>query len=217
MNHGQPNPFITIENIQRSISEWSNKSSLLTKSQQGVINQEPRPGWQPPNPQPPPPPPFVKVNVDGAWDEESHHSGVGIIIRNHRGHSIAGASIHGSHNSAIEVEAEAVVKGLQLAAHMNLQKIIVEGDCNEVLTALNNSSCHPNWRISPSIDKISHLKTLFVGINWNWIPREANRVADVAAKLAKLRLRSHKWANRPPTSIVSILRSDDGLPGPPCS
>ncbi|XP_062005568.1 uncharacterized protein LOC133722711 [Rosa rugosa] len=163
-----------------------------------------------------PSPPFVKVNVDGAWDSKTYKSGIGVIIRNHRGQSIAGASILKSHNSPIEVEAEAVVKGLQLAAFLKLQNIILEGDCQELFHALNNSSSSPNWKISHMLNKVSHLKTLFTGIKWNWIPREANRVVDAAAKLAKLRLCSQDWANRPPTSLISILRSD-GLPGPPCN
>ncbi|KAM5561039.1 hypothetical protein ABKV19_021911 [Rosa sericea] len=165
-------------------------------------------------PPPPPPFPFAKVNVDGAWDDSSHKSGMGIIIRNHRGFSIAGASLHGIHNSVIEVEADAVVKGLQLAAHLKIQNILLESDCQEVIRALEDPKLCPNWRISPMIDKVNHLKPLFNGIKWFWIPRQANRVADAAAKLAKLRLCSQDWANRPPTSLLSILRNDE-LPGPP--
>ncbi|XP_061994237.1 uncharacterized protein LOC133712170 [Rosa rugosa] len=126
---------------------------------------------------------------------------MGVIIRNHRGFSIAGDSFHSSHNSTIEVEADAVVKGLQLAAHMKIQNIILESDCQEVIRALDNTEFCPNWRISPMIDKVNHLKPLFNGIKW---------------KLAKLRLCSQDWANRPPTSLISILRND-GLPGPPSS
>ncbi|XP_062020795.1 uncharacterized protein LOC133737203 [Rosa rugosa] len=158
----------------------------------------------------------MKVNVDGAWDSESLNSGIGVIIRNHMGFSIAGASIHEKFNSAIEAEAAAVVKGLQLAAHLKLQQIILEGDCQEVISAMEDPSVNPNWRISPMIAMVAHLQPLFRGIKWNWISREANRVADAAAKLAKLRLCSQDWANRPPTSLLSILRND-GLPGPPSS
>ncbi|PRQ38046.1 putative ribonuclease H-like domain-containing protein [Rosa chinensis] len=87
---------------------------------------------------------------------------------------------------------------------MKIQNIILESDCQEVIRALDNIELCPNWRISPLIDKVNHLKPLFNGIKWNWIPREANRVANAAAKLAKLRLCSQDWANRPPTSLISI-------------
>ncbi|KAL6192041.1 hypothetical protein ACLB2K_038428 [Fragaria x ananassa] len=44
---------------------------------------------------------------------------------------------------------------------------------------------------------------------WNWVPREANRVADAATKLAMVRLCSLDWANTPPTSLLHILKSDE--------
>ncbi|XP_062029043.1 uncharacterized protein LOC133745063 [Rosa rugosa] len=208
MRHGTPNPRTAIECINRSLGEWLNASGLLDRTSPPETIPSPIPTWQPPIF------PSVKVNVDGAWDNVTHKSGIGVIVRNHRGNSIAGASILGNHNSPIEVEADAVVKGLQLAAFLKIQNIIIEGDCQELFHALNNPSSSPNWRISHMLSKVFHLKTLFTGIKFHWVPREANRVADAAAKLAKRRLCSQDWANRPPTSLISILRSD-GLPGPP--
>lgn len=45
----------------------------------------------------------------------------------------------------------------------------------------------------------------------NQIFREANRAADTAAKLSKLKLCSDVWVNRPPTSLVSVLANDVSL------
>lgn len=84
-------------------------------------------------------------------------SGIGIIVRNHRGSSIAGASQHGSHNSAIEVEADAALRALQLVAHLRLQNIVIERDCQDIIKALNsyplttdgrsNFNFHKNFKI----------------------------------------------------------------------
>ncbi|XP_050365758.1 GDSL esterase/lipase EXL3-like [Argentina anserina] len=79
------------------------------------------------------------------------------------GFSVAGASILGRHNSALEAEADAAMKGMQLAAHLRQKK---------------------------------------------WIPREANRVADAAAKLAMVKVCSSDWTSRPPNSLRKILESD---------
>ncbi|KAL6209744.1 hypothetical protein ACLB2K_020684 [Fragaria x ananassa] len=81
----------------------------------------------------PPLPSEVKINIDGVWKSSDLTSGIGIIVRNHRGSSIAGASLHGSHNSAIEVEADAALRAFQLAAHLRLQNIVIESDCQDII------------------------------------------------------------------------------------
>ncbi|KAL6211155.1 hypothetical protein ACLB2K_016382 [Fragaria x ananassa] len=130
------------------------------------------------------------------------------------GFSIAGASLFRSHNSAVEAEAEALLYGLRMAVVLKLEKIIVEGDCQEVIKALSDSSSSPSWRISPILKKVAHLVPFFRSIHWNWVPREANRPANAAAKLAIQSLCSQEWANMPPNSLISVLRND-GLPAPP--
>ena len=97
---------------------------------------------------------------------------------------------------------------------LKFEHIIVEGDCQEVIKALNESLASPCWRISPILKKFAHLVPLFGRIHWNWVPLEANRLANAAAKLAIQSLCSQEWANRPPNSLINVLRSD-GLPGPP--
>lgn len=56
----------------------------------------------------------MKSNVDGAWDSESLHSGMGVIIRDMNYSVLEGCSLQGSHNSTIEVEAAAIVKDLEI-------------------------------------------------------------------------------------------------------
>ena len=91
-------------------------------------------------------------------------SGIGIIVRNHRRSSIVGASLHGSHNSAIEVEVDAALRALQLVAHLRLQNIVIESDCQDIIKALNSYPLTTSWKISPIISKIMHLKPMFRGL-----------------------------------------------------
>ncbi|KAL6213991.1 hypothetical protein ACLB2K_013429 [Fragaria x ananassa] len=130
------------------------------------------------------------------------------------GVSIVGASLFRSHNSTVEAEADALLCGIKMAVLLKLEHIIVERDCQEVIKALNESLASPCWRISPILKKVSHLVPLFRRIHWNWVPREANCLANAAAKLAIQSLCSQEWASRPPNSLINVLRSD-GLPGPP--
>ncbi|KAL6129083.1 hypothetical protein ACLB2K_072436 [Fragaria x ananassa] len=44
-----------------------------------------------------------------------------------------------------------------MAVVLKLEKIIVEGDCQEVIKALSDSSSSPSWRISPILKKVAHL------------------------------------------------------------
>ncbi|XP_024178748.1 uncharacterized protein LOC112184737 [Rosa chinensis] len=138
MRHQTSNPMLTIRKIQNSFGEWSVALTSRENPGQSLYTSASLQFWQPP------PPPFVKINVDGAWDEVNGNNGMGIIIRNHSGHSLAGASLHGNHNSAVEVEADAIVRGLQLAAFMKCRKIILESDCKEVICAMDNSDITPN-------------------------------------------------------------------------
>ncbi|KAL6203622.1 hypothetical protein ACLB2K_027322 [Fragaria x ananassa] len=112
--------------------------------------------------------------------------------------SIARASLFRSHNSTVEAEAEDLLYGLRMAVVLKLEKIIVEGDCQEVIKALSDFSSSPSWRISPILKKVAHLVPFFRSIHWNWVPREANCPANAAAKFAIQSLCSQEWANRPP-------------------
>ncbi|XP_024164093.1 uncharacterized protein LOC112171090 [Rosa chinensis] len=142
----------------------------------------------------PPTEPLIKVNVDGAWDKNTTSSGSGVIIRDARGKFIAGSSRSYIAGSIIEAEAIALVDGLKLVKQLNLDNIVMESDSHELISALGN-----------------HIeKAMSLGIVTS---REANRVADVAAKLAKSRLCTEVWVNIPPTSLVSVL-TNDGVPCP---
>ncbi|XP_050385543.1 uncharacterized protein LOC126802057 [Argentina anserina] len=157
---------------------------------------------------------MVKINVDAAWKATSSHSGIGACVRNYLGASIAGRCSLGSFNSALEAEAEVVVNGVNLAASLSLKKVIVEGDCRDVMLAMSEEVQSANWKIQPMVRKVQSLLHLFDQIEWNWVPRDANHLADAAAKMAMSELCSLDWDSCPPTSLSGILRAD-GLPGPP--
>lgn len=89
-----------------------------------------------------------------------------------------------------------------------------EFNLHSVSYCLNMKIERGNWRIYPFLREFHRLKNEFHHISWSWISREANRAADAAAKLAKVRLCTVNWTNCPPTSIILILQND-GLPGPP--
>ncbi|XP_050386162.1 uncharacterized protein LOC126802565 [Argentina anserina] len=134
-----PDPAATIERIQRSFAEWSVVQPILPEGNMEV-GQVVR--WLPP------PPGFVKVNFDASWNSKHPKCGLGVVIRDEKGVCLVGASRVSSHNSAVEAESMAALVGLHMVADMHHKKVVIEGDCKEIISALMGDSC-ANWRYVP--------------------------------------------------------------------
>ncbi|KAK9932560.1 hypothetical protein M0R45_019793 [Rubus argutus] len=204
-----PSPKHTIARVNLLVSEFLDAHKCPSNTLFNSGNPTPTPHvWTPPTAT------VAKINVDGAWDASTFKAGIGVVIRNNHGSLLWGSSTFGSFNSSVETEAAALVKGLTEAANLRIRNIHVESDNLEVINALNMKIERGNWRIYPFLREFHRLKHEFHQVSWSWISREANRAADAAAKLAKVRLCTVNWTNCPPTSIVLILQND-GLPDPP--
>lgn len=79
---------------------------------------------------------FLKVNIDGVWNESSKLGGVGIIIRNDAGNFVAAASLQmTSITSRNLITAMAVRAGLLVARKRGLQKFILKCDSLQIIAA----------------------------------------------------------------------------------
>ena len=160
-----------------------------------------------------PPEGVTAINCDAAWSDENN-GGLGVALRNHEGVCIGGAHGQAFLSSVEAAEATAILLGVNVALDMGLKDVIVQSDSLSIITELNSSSSCKNWKITQIIDDIKWKKVFFNSITWDWIPREANQVADAAALLGKRMMGLNRWVNRPPSSLLSVLRND-GLPCPP--
>ncbi|KAL6214904.1 hypothetical protein ACLB2K_014336 [Fragaria x ananassa] len=109
-----------------------------------------------------------KINFDGAWKGVKPQQWIGSYYSPSYGCVYYRASLFRSHNSAVEAEAEVLLCGVKMAMLLKLEHIFVEGDCQEVIKALNESLASPCWRISSILKKVAHLVSLFRRIHWNW-------------------------------------------------
>ena len=159
----------------------------------------------------PPPADTIKVNIDGAWDKITKKGGAGAVLRNSSGDLVCGISNFFVANSALEAEARSLILGLKAAQSSNCRSIVVECDNRTLVDSLGKCTSKCSWSIFPFLCEFHRLKMSFQGISWTWVTREANRAADAAAKLAKLRLCMDDWTANPPTSI-SIIMTTDGYP-----
>ncbi|KAL6218517.1 hypothetical protein ACLB2K_011727 [Fragaria x ananassa] len=131
----------------------------------------------------PPPVGWVKVNSDAAWLPSSS-AGLGVIIRDSSERVIGGLAEAAVIPSVEGAEAEAILRGVELAISLNLKQIIVESDSKQLISELLSSSVR-SWRTYPALETIRRRSLMFDRCTWNWTPRSTNQAAHHAAMLAR--------------------------------
>ncbi|KAF5179789.1 hypothetical protein FRX31_030625 [Thalictrum thalictroides] len=74
----------------------------------------------------------------------------------------------------------AVERGLKLAEHMGLRRIMVQTDSMQVARILNGLT-YPTWRVESMVQHIKALRGSFEEVTVQHVYREANKVADALA------------------------------------
>ena len=102
----------------------------------------------------------VKTNFDGAMFAESDQAGIGVVVRNHRGHVMATLAKKIPKPASIEVlEVLVAWRAVQFTLELGFAHAIFEGDEEIVTKALaeGNSSLHSIGHIVNDIESISGL------------------------------------------------------------
>ncbi|KAM1926825.1 hypothetical protein ACFX13_033950 [Malus domestica] len=107
-----------------------------------------------------------------------------------------------------------MLKGCELAAELGCRWIVAESDSLEVISSLKGDIARGSWEVFPILDSILRLRNSFQGCRWSWVPRLANRSADLLASRSNVEMSGITWVRRPPSSLVHVLNKD-GLPCPP--
>ncbi|KAF7844632.1 Copia protein [Senna tora] len=119
---------------------------------------------------------------------------------------ITGATRLFSCSSAIQAEAKALRDAASLIASLGLNQVTVETDCLELASAFNGSS--PCWIIEAILSDVRAVHPSLAPKVLHWIRRDANKVADLVAKLAIRRELPFIWTWNPPVSIRAALLED---------
>lgn len=150
----------------------------------------------------------MKLNTDAA--SSSNLGSFGVVIRAKSGEfSIAAAERIEVAASVISVEVGALLRGLQLAADLDIRFLEVESDSLSLIQLLNSPS-NSISAIGSIIDDIYHFAQVCNVISFRFSPRKSIGVAD---RLANLGLSLPSPSNpcncvdSPPDSILDVLFS----------
>ncbi|KAI5339501.1 hypothetical protein L3X38_018773 [Prunus dulcis] len=119
----------------------------------------------------------------GSWQSNARKAGVGVVIRNSTGEFLGGLAASPVGQSALEVEAEAAVMGLEFAANLGYNDVYLETDSKTLVDGIKGDIRNRAWTIRPSIEVIWLRADQFKRVFWRWVQRSSNRAAREAATI----------------------------------
>jgi hypothetical protein len=124
---------------------------------------------------------WVKLNTDAAFDIATCTGSAGVVIRNHDGRVLAGATRWlGSVPDVLTAEAMAAKEGLELAIECGFGQAVLEVDCSELKTMLESSDSI-RLSISGLYFDIIEIGRSFSDFKIAWMRRVANSVVHSCA------------------------------------
>jgi ribonuclease HI len=151
---------------------------------------------------------WCKVNTDGAFRKEDHCGGGGVVIRDHHGSFIAGASRFFPHTADPEsAELLACRQGLVLAREAQVAKVILETDCASVKTKLSSAELDRSFNAS-LVEEVKEVLRSFDESLVHAVRRSANGAAHVLAKNGCENKLDLNWLGVPPACVVNSLDMD---------
>ena len=154
-----------------------------------------------------PPAGWKKLNTDGSCLSGSDRAGCGGLVRDEHGSWIGGFTRYiGSTNSFI-AELWGLREGLLLCCNLNIDFLVVEMDAQVVVEIFKNDS-YVNNAISPLLDDCRHLAARFHHIWFNHYYRQANRCADLLARMGAIQVPEFSSFSSPPVDIYNVFQDD---------
>ncbi|KAF5454970.1 hypothetical protein F2P56_024595 [Juglans regia] len=158
--------------------------------------------WRPPGKN------CFKANWDVAFDIKQRKMGIEIIIRDDKGEVMAAyCGSKGNVEQPSTAKCFALRKAIELYSDLSLNKVILEGDAQIIVKAVNE----PNEDLSFYGSIIEDLKLFLITCS-NWTMQYTNRNTNVVAhNLAKADIQSNVekiWVEEAPVFISSCLHKD---------
>ena len=154
-----------------------------------------------------PPAGWKKLNTDGSSMSCMERAGCGGTIKDEHGSWVAGFTRHIGLTNSFVAELWELRDGLILCCNMNISCLIVEIDAKMVVDVLKNSN-HINFIISPILEDCRLLASRFHQIQFSHCFREANRCADMLAKIGAEQEAEFILLSSPPVDLFKVLEDD---------
>ena len=166
------------------------------------ISLPPSQQWRPPDHH------CLKINFDAAVFRRPSKAGIGVVIRNNAG-EVEGAlssSISMAHSVA-DLEALACLKAVQFALELGITRAVFEGDSAAIINALlHGAGAFASF--GNTLDDIRMLSSVFQFVEFIFVNRGCNSVADALAKKAKLLVGDQVWLHDVPADIAPLVSFD---------
>ncbi|XP_004305638.1 PREDICTED: putative ribonuclease H protein At1g65750-like [Fragaria vesca subsp. vesca] len=202
-----PNPSVQLWNkiwnapvpVPITLGWWEEFKSAIVKSR--GRNVSPRDKWITPSSG------YIKLNVDGAYNNASGMASLGGVFHAHTG-SCLGVFMQGlfSAHSARHSELMALLAGVQAAIQHNLYPLTIETDCLVLVSALTSGSLNDSELGFLIEDLWASLSTITTSIRF--VRRSANRVTHVIAKEAFSGPANLVFTTDPSRAMRRMLSSD---------
>nr|XP_023904539.1 uncharacterized protein LOC112016250 [Quercus suber] len=175
---------------------------LLHNSATTTSTGQPPTQWQPPAHQ------QYKINFDGALFKDENQAGLGVVIRDSKGQVMVSlAQRIPLPSTAIEVEALAARRALEMALETGLNKGVLEGDSLILMKALKSNS-HSLAQFGHIVNDIHYLASQFPMISFSHVRRHCNSVAHSIARRALSFSSLQVWMEDIPLEIADVLQVD---------
>jgi ribonuclease HI len=156
---------------------------------------------------------WAKINVDGAWAEDKREGGTGMILRDDEGCITVAACRHLQVcDSPLEAEILACNEGLALALEYTNKPIIIESDCLEATTMINDLAVNRS-KVAALVHETKRLCKLGRQCLVRHVRRGLNGVSHTLARMGLLERCSNVWVRHGP-DIIRQACIQDGTPIP---
>ena len=150
---------------------------------------------------------WVKLNTDGASKGNPGLAGCGGVVRNEDGRWITGFARRIGVTTSFVAELWGLREGLLLCSNLNVQFLVIELDAKAVVDVFLNPN-YQNNAVSPILEDCRQLLLRFQQIQIKHCFRQANRCADLLARMSLDQVTDFVSFNCPPVDIRGIVEED---------
>ncbi|XP_026398871.1 uncharacterized protein LOC113294708 [Papaver somniferum] len=129
----------------------------------------------------------LKINLDASFDNETNFFGIDLIARDS---TVTSRGIRGRYfNGGLDLEQTeclAIKEALVWAKEMQYGSLLLESDCQNVVTSINDAIPHVHWMNRGIVNETKQHLSTRIGTTINYVRRSDNKIAHIIANRARI-------------------------------